>query len=32
MKALIIYDNEGYIISQRSGQPLPREPIGVPFL
>lgn len=29
---LIIYDETGYIISVRSGEPLPREPIGVPFL
>lgn len=32
MKTLIIYDNEGYILSVRQGQPAPREPIGVPFL
>lgn len=32
MKTLIIYDNKGYIVSTRSGQPVPREPIGVPFL
>jgi hypothetical protein len=32
MDTLIIYDNEGYILSTRSGQPAPREPIGVPFL
>lgn len=32
MKTLIIYDNEGYILSTRQGQPAPREPIGVPFL
>lgn len=32
MKTLIIYDNEGYILSTRSGEPSPREPIGVPFL
>ncbi len=32
MKTLIIYDNEGYILTTRQGQPLPREPIGVPFL
>lgn len=31
-KTLIIYDDEGYILSIRSGQPSPREPIGVPFL
>lgn len=30
MKTLIIYDNEGYIISQMSGSV--REPIGIPFL
>ena len=28
----IIYDNEGYIISIRQGEPAPRNPIGVPFL
>lgn len=32
MKTLIIYDEEGYILSQQQGQPAPREPIGVPFL
>ena len=32
MKTLIIYDNEGYIISTRQGQPSPRKPIGVPYL
>jgi len=32
MNTLIIYDNEGYILDVRSGQPSPREPIGVPFL
>lgn len=32
MKTLIIYDNEGYILATRQGQPAPREPIGVPFL
>lgn len=32
MKTLIIYDNDGYILSTRSGQPAPREPFGVPFL
>ncbi len=32
MKTLIIYDEQGYILSTRSGQPAPREPIGVPFL
>lgn len=32
MKTLIIYDNEGYILDIRSGEPAPREPIGVPFL
>lgn len=32
MKTLIIYDEQGYIFSMRSGQPAPREPIGVPFL
>ena len=32
MNTLIIYDNEGYIITTRSGQPAPRQPKGVPFL
>lgn len=32
MKTLVSYDNEGYILNVRSGQPSPREPIGVPFL
>ncbi len=32
MKTLIIYDNEGYIISTRQGQPSPRVPVGVPYL
>lgn len=32
MNTLIIYDNTGYILSVRSGEPAPREPIGVPFL
>lgn len=32
MQTLIIYDDEGYVLSIRDGQPTPREPIGVPFL
>lgn len=32
MKNLIIHDNEGYILTIAGGQPVPREPIGVPFL
>lgn len=32
MKTLIIYDNEGHIISTRQGQPSPRVPVGVPYL
>lgn len=32
MQTLIIHDNEGYILSIRSGEPAPREPVGVPFL
>lgn len=32
MNTLIIHDNTGYILSIRSGEPAPREPIGVPFL
>lgn len=31
-QTLIIYDETGYILSTRQGQPAPREPIGVPFL
>ena len=30
MQTLIIYDSEGYIISQMSGDV--REPVGIPFL
>lgn len=29
---LIIYDNEGYVLSMQNGSPKPREPIGVPFI
>ena len=32
MKTLIIYDADGYLLDTRSGEPAPREPIGVPFL
>ena len=32
MNTLIIYDNTGYIIDIRSGEPLPREPQGIPFI
>lgn len=32
MKTLIIYDESGYILSIRQGEPAPREPLGVPFL
>lgn len=32
MQTLIIYDNTGYIISQMSGEPAPKEPVGIPFL
>ena len=32
MQTLIIYDSTGYIISQIQGEPLPREPQGVPFI
>lgn len=28
----IIYDETGYIISVRQGEPAPRNPVGVPFL
>lgn len=32
MQTLIIYDDTGYILDIRSGQPAPREPVGVPFM
>src|SRR5665648_982662 len=32
MNTLIIYDNTGYVIDVRSGDPAPREPIGIPFI
>ncbi|MEG0449908.1 MAG: hypothetical protein RR595_08635 [Lysinibacillus sp.] len=32
MKTQIIYDETGFILSVRQGEPAPREPIGVPFL
>ena len=32
MNTLIIYDNEGYILSTSQGQPSPRIPVGVPYL
>lgn len=32
MSTQIIYDEEGYVLSIRQGEPAPREPIGVPFL
>lgn len=32
MKTLIIYDNEGYIISTIQGYPSPRVPVGIPYL
>ena len=32
MKHLIIYDNEGFILSMMAERPSLREPIGVPFL
>lgn len=32
MYTLIIYDETGYVLSIRSGEPAPKEPIGVPFL
>lgn len=32
MKILIIYDNEGYVLSTRQGEPSPRVPVGVPYL
>lgn len=31
-QTLVIYDNEGYIISKSQGFPPLREPIGIPFL
>lgn len=32
MQTLIIYDETGYVLSTQSGQPAPREPIGIPFI
>jgi len=32
MQTLIIYDEEGYILQTRSGEPKPKEPKGVPFM
>lgn len=32
MRTLVIHDNSGYIISTGAGEPVPREPIGIPFL
>ena len=32
MRTQIIYDETGYVLSVRQGEPEPREPIGVPFL
>lgn len=32
MNTFIVYDEAGYILSDRSGEPAPREPIVVPFL
>lgn len=32
MEMLIIYDNEGYILSVQGGIPMPRTPVGVPFI
>ena len=31
-QTLIIYDELGYILSIRQGEPAPRTPLGVPFL
>ena len=32
MKTQIIYDEKGYVLSIKQGEPEPRNPIGVPFL
>ena len=32
MNTLVIYDQKGTLISLRSGEPQPNEPVGVPFL
>ena len=32
MKTLVFYDETGYLLDVRSGEPAPREPVGVPFL
>lgn len=31
-KTLIVHDNAGFILSVRSGEPAPKEPVGVPCL
>lgn len=32
MQTLVVYDETGFILSMRSGEPAPREPVGVPFM
>lgn len=32
MKTLVVYDNTGYLVSVKNGEPAPREPVGIPFL
>lgn len=32
VKTLSIHDDEGVILSQQSGQPAPRLPVGVPYI
>lgn len=32
MKILVIYDNEGTIVAQRTGQPQPTPPVGIPYM
>lgn len=31
-KTLFIHDDEGVVLSQQSGQPAPRLPVGVPYI
>lgn len=32
MIMLVIYDDTGFVLTTRTGESTPREPIGVPFL
>lgn len=32
MQTLIVYDETGYVLLERRGEPAPKEPKGVPFM